>query len=260
MRLREYGQHQGKERALHAAIPSDGGTLAESVPGGGRLSFDQIREPEGGVRGHPGRLVVELLRNLEATTAVFQTGLGAPARVLQPRPGDLHPGEHLELTRFLRDALRRSDLVPRLREASQEHEGLRADVESARSRAVADELLAQHVVRSDFLQDPRRPLERRPALARVEMPIRWERPNRRAQCRIAALSRQECGLLAIASVVSTGTRDAEAHEAVPADQQRQRGTITETLHEGTPLGERGRGLLFAAAHPPAEREDLVARL
>src|SRR5262249_2242855 len=49
-------------------------------------------------------------------------------------------------------------------------------------------------------------------------------------------------------------------EPVPGDQQRQRGTIAETLHESTPLGERGRRLLFAAAHPPAEREDLVARV
>ncbi len=191
---------------------------------------------------------------------MFQAGLGSPARVLQHRPGDLHPGEHLELRRFLRDALRRSDLVPRLREAPQKEEGLRAHVESARSRAVADELLAEHVVRSDFLQDPGRPVECRPALARVEMPIGWERRNRRAQCRISALSRQEGGLLAIASVVTTGSRDAEAHEAVPPDQQRQRGTITETLHESTPVGERGRGLLFAAAHPPTEREDLVARM
>ena len=190
---------------------------------------------------------------------MFQTGLGAPARVLQQRPGDLHPGEHLELTRFLSDALRRSDLIPRLREAPQEHEGLRADVESARSRAVAHELLAQHVVRSDFFQDPRRPLERRPALARVEMSIRWQRPNRRTQFRITAIACQEC-VLAIASVVPRGTRNTEAHEAVPADQQRQRGTITMTLHESTPLGERGRGLLFTAAHPPADREDLVARM
>ena len=92
------------------------------------------------------------------------------------------------------------------------------------------------------------------------MTISCQRPNRHAQCRITARSRQECGLLAIASVVSSGTRNAEAHEAVPADQQRQGGTITQTLHERTPLGERGRGLLFAAAHPPAERENLVARL
>src|SRR5882672_8126378 len=67
VRLRESGQHQGKERPHHAAIPSDGGTYAESFPSGGRLSFDQIRQPESCVRGHPGRLVVELLRNFEAT-------------------------------------------------------------------------------------------------------------------------------------------------------------------------------------------------
>ena len=191
---------------------------------------------------------------------MFQTELGAPARVLQPRPGDLHQGEQLELTRFFSDALRRSDLVPRLGEAPQEQEGLRAHVESAYSRAVARELLAQHVVRSDFIQDPRRPLERRPALARVEMPIRCQRPNRRAHLRIAAIACQECGLFAITSEISSRTRDAEAHAAVPADQQRQRGTITETFHESTSLGEGGRGLLFTAAHPPADRENLVARM
>ena len=40
---------------------------------------------------------------------MLQTGLGAPARVLQHRPGDLHPGKDLELARFLRDTLRRID-------------------------------------------------------------------------------------------------------------------------------------------------------
>ena len=83
--------------------------------------------------------------DLEATTAVFQTGSGTPASVLQQRPSELHPGEHLELTRFLRGALRRCDLAPGLREAAQKQEGLRAHVESADSRAVADELPAQRV-------------------------------------------------------------------------------------------------------------------
>src|SRR5262249_36729154 len=68
--LRESGEDQGKESAHHAAISGDGRTLAESVPSGRRLSVDQARQPEGGVRGHPGRLVVELLRNVETTTAV----------------------------------------------------------------------------------------------------------------------------------------------------------------------------------------------
>ena len=52
------------------------------------------------------------------------------------------------------------------------------------------------------------------------MPIGREHPHHPAQCRITALLRQQCGLLAIASVVATGTRDAEAHDTVAADQQR----------------------------------------
>jgi hypothetical protein len=62
---------RGKERAHHAAIPSDGATLAKRVPSGGRLPFDQICQSEGCVRGHPRRLVVELLRRRDTPWPIW---------------------------------------------------------------------------------------------------------------------------------------------------------------------------------------------
>jgi hypothetical protein len=232
------------------------------------LRIGQIPHPEEAVALHADHLVVEFFPDGERTAGLFHAQSRDTGRVGHPRCREQRPRQNLLFSRRLCALCRDFGCPPGLLQLSQIDVCVHPGLKRGRTRAEAEYLLAKSAIRSNSAENAVRPRQNRPAVTDEVLREHGERPDRGAQGRIVALSRDAGGFLAVADIIDRGASGETSHDTIDADEHRHGPAIAKLLDDGaaqilrqtiTPVPVPG-GARRAFAHGRVELPDCARRL